>query len=142
MKANPGGEIAPSEVIGRDDITRRLWRVLERQSLILSAERRMGKTRITTVLQLYDKRQITSELGKGLVVSIRELMSPMVSDASAHKWWNVWQELTSDRSEFQIPLRLLNTAVRYRQTKSNPRVLLELPIEERRLLKPLLGLEE
>lgn len=43
MKANPGGEIAPSEVIG-NDIIQGLWRVLERQSLLLSAERRMGKT--------------------------------------------------------------------------------------------------
>ncbi|WP_204105557.1 MULTISPECIES: hypothetical protein [Spirulina sp. CCY15215] len=44
MRANPGGEIAPDEIIGRDRLIERLWRVLERQSLILSAERRMGKT--------------------------------------------------------------------------------------------------
>ena len=43
MKANPGGQIPPSEVIGRDTLIRRLWRILERQSLVLSAERRMGK---------------------------------------------------------------------------------------------------
>lgn len=44
MKTNPGGQIPPSEVIGRDELIRRLWRVLDRQSLVLSAERRMGKT--------------------------------------------------------------------------------------------------
>jgi hypothetical protein len=44
MKANPGGQIDPSEVIGRNSFIQRLWRVLERQSLILCAERRMGKT--------------------------------------------------------------------------------------------------
>jgi len=44
MKTNPGGQIPPSEVIGRDQLIRRLWRVLDRQSLVLSAERRMGKT--------------------------------------------------------------------------------------------------
>lgn len=44
MKANLGGQIDPSEVIGRDGLILRLWRVLERQSLVLSAERRMGKT--------------------------------------------------------------------------------------------------
>ena len=48
MKANPGGTIAPEDVIGRDKLIARLWQVLERQSLILSAERRMGKT---TVIQ-------------------------------------------------------------------------------------------
>ena len=44
MRANPGGEIAPSEVIGRDKLIEYWWSILERQSLILSAERRMGKT--------------------------------------------------------------------------------------------------
>lgn len=46
MKANPGGQIAPSEIIGRDDLIQRLWQILERQSLILSAERRIGKTSV------------------------------------------------------------------------------------------------
>jgi hypothetical protein len=44
LKTNPGGQIPPAEVIGRDALIQRLWRVLERQSLVLSAERRMGKT--------------------------------------------------------------------------------------------------
>lgn len=46
MRANPGGQLDPAEVVGRDDLIRRLWRVLERQSLVLTAERRMGKTSI------------------------------------------------------------------------------------------------
>jgi len=44
MKANPGGYIPPDEVIGRDELIQRLWRILERQSLVLCAERRLGKT--------------------------------------------------------------------------------------------------
>jgi len=44
MKANPGGQIAPSDVVGRDKLIKNLWRVLEKQSLVLCAERRMGKT--------------------------------------------------------------------------------------------------
>lgn len=44
MKANPGGQIPASEVIGRDALIQHLWRILDRQSLILTAERRMGKT--------------------------------------------------------------------------------------------------
>ena len=46
MKANPGGEIAPAEVMGRDKLISDLWEILERQSVILSAERRMGKTSV------------------------------------------------------------------------------------------------
>ncbi|MEG4836672.1 hypothetical protein [Microcoleus sp. B9-D4] len=46
MKANPGGEIAPAEVMGRDKLISDLWGILEQQSFILSAERRMGKTSV------------------------------------------------------------------------------------------------
>ncbi|MCU0543352.1 MAG: hypothetical protein MUE44_14460 [Oscillatoriaceae cyanobacterium Prado104] len=46
MKANPGGEIAPAEVMGRDRLIGDLWGILEQQSVILSAERRMGKTSV------------------------------------------------------------------------------------------------
>jgi len=46
MKANPGGELALDEVIGRDDLIRRLWDTLAQQSVVLIAERRMGKTSV------------------------------------------------------------------------------------------------
>jgi hypothetical protein len=46
MRANPGGQLAPSEVVGRDELILRLWEILQRQSLVLSAERRMGKTSV------------------------------------------------------------------------------------------------
>jgi hypothetical protein len=44
MKTNPGGQLAANEVIGRDRLIAKLWQILERQSLVLTAERRMGKT--------------------------------------------------------------------------------------------------
>lgn len=44
MKANPGGQIPLDEIIGRDELINKLWSILEGQSLVLCAERRMGKT--------------------------------------------------------------------------------------------------
>ena len=46
MRANPGGQLAPAEVVGRDALIANLWRVLERQSVVLTAERRHGKTQV------------------------------------------------------------------------------------------------
>lgn len=46
MRANPGGIVSPADVIGRDRLIARLWATLERQGLVLVAERRMGKTAI------------------------------------------------------------------------------------------------
>ena len=44
MKANPGGAVSPENVMGRDHLIDRLWATLKHQSLVLVAERRMGKT--------------------------------------------------------------------------------------------------
>ncbi|MGB5064795.1 MAG: ATP-binding protein [Candidatus Competibacter sp.] len=44
MKANPGGAVSPENVMGRDRLIERLWVTLKHQSLVLVAERRMGKT--------------------------------------------------------------------------------------------------
>lgn len=51
MRANPGGQLEPGEVIGRDAFIARLWRVLEQQSVLLTAERRIGKTQVIKKMQ-------------------------------------------------------------------------------------------
>ncbi|MGB1110641.1 MAG: hypothetical protein ACPG4N_09810, partial [Gammaproteobacteria bacterium] len=45
-QANPGGQLDPKLVIGRDNIIRLLWDTLEQQSVRMNAERRIGKTSI------------------------------------------------------------------------------------------------
>ena len=44
MRVVVGGQLDPAEVIGRDVLASSIWQTLERQSVILSAERRVGKT--------------------------------------------------------------------------------------------------
>src|SRR5260221_13005356 len=46
MEINPGGRLGLNEIVGRDDDIRRYWDVLKRQGLILSGERRIGKSHI------------------------------------------------------------------------------------------------
>ena len=46
MQINPGGRLDVKDVIGRDREIERYWEVLGRQGLVLSAERRIGKTHI------------------------------------------------------------------------------------------------
>lgn len=46
MRVNPGGILAPEEVIGRDHFIELLWRVLDKQSVVLTSERRVGKTSV------------------------------------------------------------------------------------------------
>src|ERR1039457_5058878 len=51
MRANPGGEVGPSDVIGRDRLIEDLWRALEAQSVVLTSERRIGKTTVICKMQ-------------------------------------------------------------------------------------------
>ena len=44
FKANPGGEIVPEEIIGREKLITQIWSILEQQSLIFIGERRIGKS--------------------------------------------------------------------------------------------------
>ena len=53
MQINPGGRLNTEDVMGRDKEIARYWQVLERQGLVISAERRIGKTHI--VLKMRDE---------------------------------------------------------------------------------------
>lgn len=59
MKANPGGQIATNSVIGRDHLIRTLWSTIESQSLVITAERRIGKT---TVMKKMEKEPLAGWL--------------------------------------------------------------------------------
>jgi tetratricopeptide (TPR) repeat protein len=109
--------------------------------LLTSMQLKTWRARIKMLIELYDKHKVISALGASLVRSVPTLDELSVSNNMALSWLELWQELAGDRTEFQIPLRLLKAAVNYRETK-DPRILLELPIEERKLLEPLLEMEQ
>lgn len=46
MKANPGGQIDLSEIVGRDEVIDHIWDTIAQQSIRINAERRIGKTTI------------------------------------------------------------------------------------------------
>jgi tetratricopeptide (TPR) repeat protein len=106
-----------------------------------SPDASVWKARITTLLELYDKHKVAAALGSGLIAAVPALQAERVSDAVANAWREVWQELVGNRDEFKLPLRLLDVAIRYKESKDQ-RVLLELPIEERKVLEAILKIEE
>ncbi|XZE17960.1 hypothetical protein SH449x_003241 [Pirellulaceae bacterium SH449] len=55
MKANPGGNLAPEGVYGRDHLIALLWERLENQSILMDAERRIGKTQILRKMLMQPK---------------------------------------------------------------------------------------
>jgi hypothetical protein len=46
MKPNPGGQLDPVDVVGRDPLVKNMWEVLEGRSIYMNDLRRIGKTQI------------------------------------------------------------------------------------------------
>jgi hypothetical protein len=55
MKANPGGSVDGEAIVGREVEISEIWRKLERQSVILTAERRVGKTCILKKMRAHPR---------------------------------------------------------------------------------------
>ena len=77
-------------------------------------------------------------LKKAIAGNIPDLLSEMVSNKAARTWLEVWQEVAGDKPELEIALRWLKTAVEYKETGGDSKVLLQLPREERDLFETLL----
>jgi AAA+ ATPase superfamily predicted ATPase len=92
-KANPGGQIDSADIVGRDVVIAELWERLAGQSVLLTAERRMGKT--TVVKQMVKESNpmvysIYRDLEK--VVSPAEFVSNILTDISGYQKGTKWIE--------------------------------------------------
>jgi len=112
-----------------------------RNMLIRTQDVATWRKHVTIWIELFEKHGVLSALGQGLARSISTLGISWIGNETARAWRDLWHELGAEHPELNIPLRLLDAAVRYR-AKPDVRILLGLPIEERKLLKPLLGLTE
>ena len=102
-----------------------------------SPEARMWQVRSRELVDICSKNSMLTALGQGIVQNVSDMMSPTVSDAVAAAWRDVWRGVAEGREELELPVRLLDAAVRYRETRDQ-RVLLELPAEERAILEEAL----
>jgi tetratricopeptide (TPR) repeat protein len=102
----------------------------------------LWQSRIKKLLEICDKHSISYVLAEGLIESISRLVSLVYQEQKVKIWRDIWQFLTNNRPEFQTALRLLDTAVKYRETKGNPIIYLGLSREEESIFKSLLGVED
>jgi hypothetical protein len=65
LMINPGGLLSPRQVVGRDSFIASIWQALEHQSVLLTSERRMGKTSVM--------RKMTEESPLGICSMKRSL---------------------------------------------------------------------
>jgi len=51
LRANPGGQLTAGEIVGRTALVERLLDTLQLRSIVLTGERRLGKTTLTTLIE-------------------------------------------------------------------------------------------
>jgi hypothetical protein len=106
---------------------------------LLTQDLSQWKSRINDLITWFEP--FPTAVTKGLVNACKKLISPLISDTTATLWHDTWHELTHHLPEYQLPLRLLTTALHYKQKPDDPRVWMELSIEERKILKQALGID-
>lgn len=85
MKSNPGGQLSPVEIVGRERLIATIWRILERQSLRLIAERRIGKTSIINKMRHSPPEEVTLfARDVEFVRSPIEFVDLLIRDLTAH----------------------------------------------------------
>lgn len=103
MKANPGGAVSPENVMGRDRLIERLWATLKHQSLVLVAERRMGKTCIIKKMEAQPPDGITIQVRDvGGVSSPIEFVERVAEDVEKHL--KLFQKTATKAKEFWASL--------------------------------------
>jgi tetratricopeptide (TPR) repeat protein len=106
---------------------------------LINQDSSQWQTKITDLISWFEP--FPTAVANGLVIACKKLISPLISDTTATLWHDTWYELTHHLPEYQLPLRLLTTALHYKQKPDDPRVWMELSIEERKILQQALGID-
>jgi hypothetical protein len=99
MRTNPGGGLAPEEVVGRDALIAELWGKLERHGVMMTAERRMGKTSVLTKMRAQPPQGVTAfywdlENIRSPEALVREIFNKVSEDlGNSQKWQGKVQQL-------------------------------------------------
>lgn len=93
--------------------------------------------RIKKLVEIFDKHNALASLEKGLVEIIKLLDSSVTDLKTAKIWRDLWRIIVSEE-KLPVAFRFMNVAIKYYENDKDPRVLLELPIEEREILQEVL----
>ena len=110
--------------------------------LSLTSDLTLWESQVSTLFEIYEKHSLSHLLGKAVTESVARLVSTIFRVEKVRAWRDIWQKRASNHPQFQTPLRLLNTAVDYRELGASPFLYLELSPEEEALFKSFLGVEE
>jgi hypothetical protein len=97
-----------------------------------------GRAALSLLVQSYRDHARLGVLASALAKAAEWVVGPQSTAEHGAKWVALWRELAQGDEEFGLALRLLEALIAYRETE-DPRVLLGLPVEERRIAEEVLG---
>jgi tetratricopeptide (TPR) repeat protein len=93
--------------------------------------------KIELLYQAYEKHERLGVLASSLVEASAVLAHPTTSIAEADLWVEIWKGVAGTSEQFRLALNLMDVLSKFHRTQDN-RVLLGLPVEERRIAEDLL----
>jgi tetratricopeptide (TPR) repeat protein len=106
----------------------------------LSDGREDLRRHLATLIEIYREAGVLAHLGDGLVRSLRRIDAGRVGAKTLEDWRDAWLELGADHAELEIPLRIFRVGIEY-LIRGDEKVLLDLVILERTILRQALGLD-
>jgi tetratricopeptide (TPR) repeat protein/DNA-binding transcriptional ArsR family regulator len=101
------------------------------------------RQRAVEAVSLYAGHESLPQLADALVRHLSDLCNSPLNSGGADQWLATWESAASEHALMQLPLRLLRTGIAYLKTQPRDEgVLLQLPIEERSLVRLALGLAQ
>ncbi len=95
------------------------------------------------VLALYQQATVLNELGTALIKTLPQIIESAFSNTTADQWLALWQQHLGHEPALQMPLRLMTTAIAYKNTPDKQkRLWLGLAKEERSILDQALGFNQ
>ena len=115
MKVNAGGIIATEDIIGRDEFIINFWRILANQSVVLTSERRIGKSCVVRKMceNPPENWDVILRDVEG-ISTLKEFVSRLVDDLYQYQpkmgkgkvWFNKLRKELDDWSFFGLKTRL------------------------------------
>jgi tetratricopeptide (TPR) repeat protein len=97
---------------------------------------------VPALFEIYRGAGVLSELGVALVRNLKQLQSPAISEYTADRWLEMWQQLGGKEQELKLSLKLLAAGIEYKKNPHDRRIFLRMPQEMRSILREAVGIEE
>jgi Flp pilus assembly protein TadD/DNA-binding transcriptional ArsR family regulator len=90
-------------------------------------------------LEFSESNSLEFTLQEAMNTCLRLLSTMKATGSDLQTWLDRWKPFSIQSKQLEIPMRLLETWIRHRENKGDRRVLLSLPVEERRILEELIA---